>query len=131
MGSNPDIASVFNVHGLIERVGRGTQYIVTASRRLGAATPVWQDTATGVTLRMFSSYAAPNANSLNERQTWPLARLSSGTSLSLVELQDAFVREGLQGSPRSLRREVENLVDRALVVREGQSRTTRYRLRGD
>jgi ATP-dependent DNA helicase RecG len=127
--TNPDIASVFNIHGLIERVGRGTQYIVTASRRLGAATPSWQDTATGVTLRIYSAHAAPDRTSLNERQNWIISHLETGEVLSLQEITQAFEKSGIEGSARSLRRDVENLVDRALLVREGRSRTTRYRLR--
>lgn len=127
--TNPDIASAFNIHGLIKRVGRGTQYIVTASRRLGAATPSWQDTATGVTLRIHSAHAAPDRTSLNERQSWIISHLETGEVLSFQEITQAFEKSGIVGSARSLRRDVENLVNRALLAREGRSRTTRYRLR--
>lgn len=126
---NPDIAGIFNLHGLIERVGRGTQYIVEASRRLGATPPVWSDTATGVTLRIHSSHAAPDAGELNARQVWLLSKFVLEREFSANELYGMASDEGFKIVPRTLRRDLEDLVTRRLLVLEARGNLSRYRLR--
>jgi ATP-dependent DNA helicase RecG len=66
---NPDMAQVFYLRALMERIGRGTEKIIRAAKELRAPPPVWQDDPTGVTLTLFASrLSVAGEFSLNDRQ---------------------------------------------------------------
>jgi ATP-dependent DNA helicase RecG len=119
--TNPDIAHVLYLRRLMERVGRGTQKIIVACEELGARPPKWQDSASGVTLTLYSAGAAEGAR-LNPRQALVMERLRPGDTLRLWD----YVHEQ-QVSERQARRDLSELEAAGFLVRSGQARATQYR----
>ena len=124
---NPDIANVFYALDQMERIGRGTEKIVKASKALGARPPLWRDEPSGVTLTIFASAASKSGGpvELNERQNRLLLDLQPGETFTPREYQDRFASEV---TPRQARRDLEELEALSWLVREGATRSTRYRL---
>jgi ATP-dependent DNA helicase RecG len=54
---NPDVAHVCFLHGLIEKVGRGTQRIVEDCREAELPEPKWQSSSFETTLTLYSPHA--------------------------------------------------------------------------
>lgn len=121
---NPDIAQVFYLRGLMERLGRGTEFIATASRRMGAAAPTWKNSSTGVILTMFSAHRTLELKDLNTRQRSLLDALEQGETLRLREYLARFAG-GI--TDRHGRRDLEELVKGGLLVVEGAGPSTVYR----
>lgn len=120
---NPDLAQVFYLRGLMERIGRGTELIVKAAKRLGAPVPQWRDTDTGVTLTIFSAHTR-SGSSFNLRQTRLLEAVSAGESLTLKDYRANFASEI---TDRQARRDLDELVRRGLLVKLGSGPSTAYR----
>jgi ATP-dependent DNA helicase RecG len=118
--TNPDIAHVLYLRRLMERVGRGTQKIIAACDELGARPPKWQDSASGVTLTLYSAGAAEGAR-LSPRQAMVLERLRPGDTLKLWD----YVHEQ-QVSERQARRDLAELEEQGFLSRSGQARATLY-----
>jgi ATP-dependent DNA helicase RecG len=124
---NPDIANVFAALGEMERVGRGTERIVDASQALGARPPLWRDEPSGVTLIIFRAVQSETGVTLtlNERQNRLLLDLQPGDSFTPKEYQARYAPDL---NPRSARRDLEELEALKWLVREGATRSTKYRL---
>jgi ATP-dependent DNA helicase RecG len=124
---NPDIANVFAVLDLMERIGRGTEKIVTASKKLGARPPTWRDEPAGVTLTIFGALQDELGASFapNERQNRLLLDLQPGDTFTPREYQQRYAA-GV--GPRQARRDLEELETLRWLVREGATKSTRYRL---
>ncbi|PZU05971.1 RNA-binding domain-containing protein [Sphingomonas sp.] len=122
---NPDIVQIFYLRGLMERVGRGTEYIVRASKRLGAPPPQWRDQASGVTLTIHSAHAQrPGRTSPNSRQAALLAALGIGEAISV---RDYVAQFGMGITDRQGRRDLDDLVRSADLIVEGAGPATVYR----
>ena len=65
---NPDIAHVFFLRGLIEKIGRGTQRIVQDCRKAGLRDPRWQSSGMETKLTFFAPAMSSRSEDLNERQ---------------------------------------------------------------
>lgn len=78
---NPDVAHVFYLRRLIERIGRGTIKIVEDCKAAKLPTPSWKATKTGVTLTIFGRQSAAAAAKLNRRQKQLLDQLAKGDQL--------------------------------------------------
>lgn len=124
---NPDIANVFAAMGLMERIGRGTEKIVTSSTELGARPPLWRDEPSGVTLSIFRAIVIENGQIFepNERQNRMLLDLQPGIFLTAKEYQDRYAPDV---AARTARRDLEELETIKWLVREGATNSTRYRL---
>ncbi len=121
---NPDIAQIFYLRGYMERIGRGTELIAIASKRLGAAPPKWQISKTGVTLTIFSAHAEETRKSgLNERQAAFLEYLGENGPVSAREYAARF-GDGLTG--RQARRDLDELVKLRIISVSGGGRSTLY-----
>ncbi len=74
---NPDVAHVCFLHGLIEKVGRGTQRIVEDCREAKLPGPKWQSSSFETTLTLYSPVARGQRaeHELNDRQQQILAAL--------------------------------------------------------
>jgi len=118
--TNPDIAHVLYLRRLMERVGRGTQKIIAACQELGAKPPMWQDNASGVTLTIYSAGDVEGI-SLNPRQLAAMERLRPGDVLLLWD----YVEEQ-RISERQARRDLADLENAGLLIRQGRARATRY-----
>lgn len=122
---NPDIAQVFYLRGFMERVGRGTELIAKASKRLGATAPQWRDTGTGVMLTIYSSHREQEVQrSLNERQRALLGTVAIGDMISLREYVSKFAGTI---SDRQARRDLDELVKAGYVEVVGAGPATAYR----
>ncbi len=124
---NPDIANVFAALDLMERIGRGTEKIVTASKSLGARPPLWRDEPSGVTLTIFRALQTELGEVIepNERQNRLLLDLQPGDSFTPKEYRDRYAADV---GPRQARRDLEELEVLKWLVREGATKSTRYRL---
>jgi ATP-dependent DNA helicase RecG len=122
--TNPDISHVLYLRRLMERVGRGTQKIIAASKELGALAPRWVDRPSGVTLTLFA--ASSNATiplELNGRQRELLRHLTPGDS---IQPQDYAATVADQVSDRQARRDLSLLEEAGLLERRGAARATYY-----
>lgn len=122
---NPDISHLFYLRGWMERIGRGTEFIAMASRSLGAPAPEWRDTASGVTLTVFSSHSDAR-RAPNKRQTALLDGLAVD---GVISLRDYLAKFGGGITDRQARRDLENLVKAGLLDVEGAGPSTAYRRR--
>ena len=121
--TNPDIAQVFYVRGLMERIGRGTQKIVQACKDRGLRPPQWKDEPSGVTLTLFGP-VRPGANlELNTRQQALVAGTASGERFRLAEYRERFAPDVTE---RQARRDLQALEQQGVLRREGEGRGTSY-----
>jgi len=122
--SNPDIAHVLYLRGLMERIGRGTLKMIQTCREEGIPTPKWEVDADGVKLTLFSraSRLAPEV-ALNDRQRSLLTALEPGAIVTFGEYHKRFARVV---SERQARRDLSGLVEADLLRQEGRGPSTRY-----
>lgn len=122
--TNPDIAQVFYVRGLMERIGRGTQKIVQACKDRGLRPPQWKDEPSGVTLTLFGPFRPRGADvELNSRQQALVAGTATGERLRLAEYRERFAPDVTE---RQARRDLQALEQQGVLRREGEGRGTSY-----
>lgn len=121
---NPDMAQVLYLRGLMERIGRGTQKIISSCVELGARPPLWEDKETGVTLTLWAAGAAPvEGHVLNKRQKAFLAAIQVDERIKLADYHDRFAA---LVSERQARRDLGMLETMGLVRVEGAGPSTTY-----
>lgn len=122
---NPDLANFLFIRNLMERIGRGTQRIISACREAGLPSPSWKVDDDGITLTLYStaSREAPAAQ-LNDRQENLLASLESGDRIDIREYIERFASEL---SDRQARRDLKQLMDADLLRLDGKGRAASYR----
>ncbi|MGH7788043.1 MAG: ATP-binding protein [Candidatus Binatia bacterium] len=122
---NPDIAHVCFLRGFIEKIGRGTQRIVEDCRRTGLRPPKWHSTAleTVLVLDRGSSSADRSSAGLSDRQREILAVMAPGDRLRVDDVRKALKR---QVTERTIRTDLQKLVDSGWLRRVGQARATMY-----
>lgn len=123
---NPDIAHICFLHGLIEKVGRGTQRILEDCRRAGLREPKWQSKGFETTLT-FPSRSASEAylplTELNERQVRMIEALRENPILKPADVVALFAGKV---TDRTLRTDLEALVDGGWMGRQGKGRSVSY-----
>jgi ATP-dependent DNA helicase RecG len=126
---NPDIAQVFYLRALMERIGRGTEKIIRAAKELRAPPPVWQDDPTGVKLTLFASrLSVAGEFSLNDRQKKLFMALQVGDEITLSYYALRFASEVTE---RQARRDLEVLERFGFLRRRLPDPATSYRLTPD
>lgn len=124
MPTNPDIAHVLYIRGLMERVGRGTQKILNSCKDYGLPSPKWMDRPSGVTLILYSARLSLSDNILlNKRQQALMKALSSGSEITPAEYRKRFASDV---SERQARRDLAELEDLTILARKGKGAGTRY-----
>ncbi|MFH2063616.1 MAG: RNA-binding domain-containing protein [Pseudomonadota bacterium] len=122
--TNPDIAHLLYIRGLMERIGRGTQKIINACKEYGLPAPKWQDQPSGVTLTLFSSKSpASDEITLNVRQNALIKALSPGDEIRPIDYRKKFASDV---SDRQARRDLTELAELTLLERKGKGAGTRY-----
>jgi ATP-dependent DNA helicase RecG len=126
---NPLLASVFYLHGLIERWGRGTQKIVELCVKAGHPEPEFEERAGEVVVRFLpSGYVPPHrvSHDLTERQRRILHILRDGG-----RLRSSAIRAPLTPSPSAtaLRDELNLLRNLGLIEGSGHGAGARWWLR--
>lgn len=123
---NPDIAHICFLHGLIEKVGRGTQRILEDCQRAHLPEPKWQSKGLETTLT-FPSRSALQAylplTELNERQARMIEALRENPKLRPTDVTALFAGKV---TDRTLRTDLETLVDGGWVGRQGKGRSIFY-----
>jgi ATP-dependent DNA helicase RecG len=120
---NPDIAHVCFLHGLIEKVGRGTQRIVMDCQEAKLPAPKWHTTAFETTLTLFSpnGESSRSTEELNDRQQRILSLLQQRGQLTSTEVATAI---GAGVTERTIRNDLQTLHDQGLLRRKGKGRAT-------
>ncbi|HVI90717.1 MAG TPA: RNA-binding domain-containing protein [Dongiaceae bacterium] len=124
--NNPDIAHVFYLRSLMERIGRGTEKIVRACAEIGATPPIWSVNDSGVTLTL---YGAANSDAVgntpfNERQQKLVEALQKGDEITPKQYKEKFA---IDVTARQARRDLEELEKRKVLRRSGKARAIVYR----
>ncbi|WP_140850217.1 RNA-binding domain-containing protein [Sphingomonas glacialis] len=122
--TNPDISHVLYLRRLMEKIGRGTQKIIAASKELGAPSPRWTDKPSGVTLTLFAARESSDAAlGLNLRQLELLRGLNAGD-----QVHPLAYTQSLEGnvSERQARRDLSLLEEAGFLIRRGAARATYY-----
>jgi len=118
---NPDIAHVCFLHGLIEKIGRGTQRIVEDCRKARLPEPKWQSSKFETVLTLFAGLQV-RPGGLNERQEQILAAVKDRGQLRPKDV----VRLVPGVTDRTLRSDLQEMVDRGLLRRRGRGRSIAY-----
>lgn len=121
---NPDIARVFMMRGLVERMGSGGPRIVAICKQAGLPAPQWQERAGGM---LFTLYSEPNERrsvaSLNERITRFLSQTTLGQQFTLADYQR---QTGAEVSARRSRTDLTQMIEAGVVARNGKGKATYY-----
>lgn len=124
---NPDIAHACFLHRLIEKIGRGTQRILEDCRKASLDPPKWNSSRLEMSITFTSGSEIGVKGSkqrATSRQQEILAILQKHKEISVKELRELF------GSlpERTLRYDLQVLLDAGSIVRQGQANRTIYRL---
>lgn len=122
--TNPDIAHVFYLRGLMERIGRGAQLIINLCRDHGLPAPKWTDRPTGVTITLYGR-SGPEAGLLtpNHRQHVLLTQMTYGDQIRPGEYHQRFAADV---SDRQARRDLVELEVAGLLLRVGKGAGSLY-----
>ena len=122
--SNPDMAQVLYLRGLMERIGRGTQKIIQSCVEQGLRPPTWEDKETGVTLTLWGSTASRSSlAALNDRQKALLDVIRVHERIRPAEYRNRFAT---QVSERQARRDLVALEELGVLRVEGAGAATVY-----
>ena len=119
---NPDIAHVVFLRGYIERLGLGTQLILSAYRDQ-LAQPEWHLDSGGVLLVLPMLEAAGTLFRPNARQVSLLVSMAPGDETTASNYADAFASSV---TSRQARADLSELVERGFLERSGAGRSTTY-----
>lgn len=125
---NPAMAHVCYLRRLIENIGRGTQRIVEDCRRARLREPRWESSPLETSLTFFAPAGLPfrgQLEELNERQRKILAALESRDYLKSGDVPKLL---GSKITDRTIRSDLQILVDQGMVLRRGRGRSTTYEL---
>ncbi|HNW81705.1 MAG TPA: putative DNA binding domain-containing protein [bacterium] len=122
---NPDIAHMCFLHRLIEKVGRGTQFIVENCRNAQLKDPKWVSSSLETSLVFFSSLNKAGTQDLSERQKKIIEVLKSRKNMKATEI---VILLGIDITDRTIRNDLDYLIRQGLVMRNGQGPSTTYLL---
>jgi ATP-dependent DNA helicase RecG len=121
---NPDIAQVWFLRGLIDKLGRGTQKILSECKKLGLKSPAWQTGASGTTLTFFGTRSRKlQPTDLNERQIQIPQMFLQGQRFTVNDYKER-ISGGI--SERTARNDLSALVEAGLLKKSGKGKSTVY-----
>ena len=123
---NPDIAHIFLLRGLAERMGIGARRIVAECAEAGLPEPTWEEKGGGIllTLRRLPAVESPKRSiSLNRRQSAFLEQTPVGGRITAQEYHRRFAADV---SDRQARTELGQLIEMGYMRREGSGPATAY-----
>lgn len=120
---NPDIAHVFFLRGLIEKIGRGTQRIVEDCRDAHLRDPRWQSSPLETRLTFFTPATGSRSEDLNDRQK---QIIEFSQEKKQLKAGDIAVLLGGGITERTIRNDLQALVDGGWLTRRGRGRSTSY-----
>ena len=122
---NPDLAHLSFLHGLIEKVGRGTQKIIADCREARLRDPKWISTGATTSLTLYGPASIDVTIDLNERQQKILSLLASGDRMRGTDLAK---KVDPNVSTRTIRTDLLALVQSGRLVQRGRGRNTSYQI---
>ncbi len=123
--TNPDIARVFYLRELMERLGLGGRKLDAACRALKAKPPVWRAEKGVVSLTLFRAPSPATVSQLIPRQQMFLKSLVPGQSFKAADYA-----QSVAVSLRQTRRDLAELEELGLLERSGKGPATFYRHTG-
>lgn len=121
---NPTIAETFYRRGLIEKWGRGTQKILEVCKAAGNPEPEFEEQGGGVIARFFPRPEGIEPGGITTRQAAILRFIRQSGEVGLLTIL-SNLQERI--TDRTLRRELEVLIQKGFIERRGAAKTTRYR----
>ncbi|MBX3439364.1 MAG: putative DNA binding domain-containing protein [Planctomycetaceae bacterium] len=118
--ANPDMAHVFYLRGVIERIGRGTVKIVEQCKAAGLKPAEWKAAPSGITLTFFGGQQEFR---LNRRQRELLQSLPEGAT---IEPAEYYARMDGIVSQRQAQRDLSTLASGGWLRQEGEGPATVY-----
>lgn len=122
--TNPDIARVFHLRGLMERLGIGGRKLDEECRKLKAKPPVWKADKGVVSLTIFQA-PRPDESLSGLPPRFKLFLLASAIG---DEVKADEYAKTLDVSLRQARRDLSDMCDIRLLERRGKGRATVYRV---
>ncbi len=123
---NPDIAHIFLLRGLAERMGIGARRIVAECLEAGLPEPTWEEKGGGILLTLRRTPALKSSNRhipLSRRQSAFLEQMLPGEHITAQEYHRRFASDV---SDRQARTELGQLVEMGYMRREGRGPATAY-----
>ncbi|PZR28677.1 MAG: hypothetical protein DI535_05955 [Citrobacter freundii] len=118
---NPNITMAVFLHGIIEKVGRGTVLITEECARLGLKEPTWKVKNDFVTLTLYST---TKEIELNERAIHFLRTTGVGESFSRRDYELFFSKKPI--SERTARDDIRSMIDSGWVRKSGEAKQIIY-----
>jgi ATP-dependent DNA helicase RecG len=118
---NPNITMAVFLHGIIEKVGRGTVLIAEECGKLGLKEPTWKTKNGFVTLTLYST---AKEIQLNERIIRFLRTIHVGESFSRRDYELSFTEKPI--SERTAREDTRSMVEGGWVSKSGEAMQTIY-----
>jgi ATP-dependent DNA helicase RecG len=128
--TNPDIAHVCYLHGLIEKAGRGTLNILSECKESGYAAPTWKCDMGATFLTFYSAFTETKIE-LNNRQKKVLEQLKTGqtfTSKDYVKMVFELLQEAI--AERTARQDLVLLKKENLLEMTGKANAVQYKKTG-
>jgi ATP-dependent DNA helicase RecG len=122
---NPDLAHLSFLHGLIEKVGRGTQKIIADCREARLRDAKWVSAGATTSLTLYGPASIDVTIDLNERQQKILSLLASGERMRGIDLAK---KVDPNVSTRTIRTDLLVLVQSGRLVQRGRGRNTSYQI---
>ena len=125
---NPILADVFFKGGLIESWGRGTIKIINECKKAGLPTPKITEMTDGIVVTLYKNiYIKEHLSKfeLNERQLEALLLWKEKGEIVTNLYAEKF---GIEG--RTARRDITELVEKDLLIKTGDLKTTKYFFKG-
>jgi ATP-dependent DNA helicase RecG len=121
---NPLISEVLFLSGYIEKAGTGTTEMIRRCREAGLPEPQFRQAGDQWVVTLWRDWLSPNfiaEHGLNERQAKGLALLRGA-----VQLTNSEYRAAAETTAKTAARDLDELVEKGILRREGAGRGVRY-----
>jgi len=121
--TNPEIAQVFFLNGIIEKMGRGTQRIIEEFSSWGLNSPKWEEIGGGIKLTMTGKTIGKIPETLNQRQIDLIRQLKTEESITVEQYLENL---NMMVSPRTARYDLAELTRLGYLKKQGKGQSTIY-----
>ncbi len=125
---NPVIAKTFYYAGLIENWGRGTIAMIKDCKETKKPIPIFENNKGIFKVTFFTTKGFVNQFDLNDRQEFILEHLFANENSTAGNIFIASREKGIKTSERTVQRDLEQLVEWDIIIREGETNKTEYSL---
>jgi ATP-dependent DNA helicase RecG len=126
---NPMLLTILHEAGYVEAFGQGLDTVVQVLKQEQMPPPTFRDIGSAFIVsvrgRQFDRFELSGLHFLNETQRAIINAFHARSEVTLAELREVLPKLSYRGLQDNMR----TLVDAGIIVREGQTRAVRYRLR--